>query len=85
MSRTYLTGADMRRVNLNRTNLAGAIMAGANLEGAAWCRTICPNGKLNVGINPCWVCSLVLLSALIRTSQRVVARSENVIWFSNSL
>ncbi|MSW27947.1 MAG: hypothetical protein F2849_04450 [Actinobacteria bacterium] len=38
MSRTYLTGADMRRVNLNRTNLAGAIMAGQTwkvLLGAA--------------------------------------------------
>ena len=53
-----LSGADLREVEFFKTDLWGADLTGSKVEGALfkgayWNQTICPDGTLNIGKNPC--------------------------------
>lgn len=60
-----LSGADLREVEFFKTDLWGADLTdskveGALFKGAYWNQTICPDGTLNIGKNPCTQDQLLL-------------------------
>lgn len=60
-----LSGADLREVEFFKTDLWGADLTGSKVEGALfkgayWNQTMCPDGTLNIGQNPCTQDQLML-------------------------
>ena len=60
-----LSGADLREVEFFKADLWGADLTGSKVEGALfkgayWNETICPDGTMNIGKNPCTQDQLML-------------------------